>query len=494
MLVIAGPLVMSGAHFISKKQDRNVFLLPVTFCLLLTANFCCALYASLSARGLYHDGVYYLMRIAERQGFHLADPARTTVQVLRQAPVVALFRFTSMSVFAGGQVFTFVMLALPSILCGLCWFVAPRDRKSWVIFPLTFLLTGFAATSTHAIGEAAIAAAYFWVLLFMLLFRTDAWSSRALFVLLSIPAIQLHEGAFLLTMVVLLVCGWRWRHAKTWDARLFAGVGGLWYVAILVYQVRWIIWPHSPGDRAAILDGLWRFQFLYAEGQFNLPLLTGSIALVVLATLLAINLARPPVQAAKLNALIVAAWVLFALGAIAVTLIDKASFSPFAQLQSRYQPVFVSAVLGTSMVFLFVFGLSERAWARPATLAVLVALCGAQSTADIEASARWASFASDLRSQLASRRGLIPWEAMLHTGDRQRDADFRLMAAAWTIPLTSIVFARTSHIQSIIDLPAGMTYRPIDPEKPDQLPTLPGIDYSAYRQAFAASHPGAHDP
>ena len=171
---------MFDARFVWQTRARKVPYLPIIFCLVLTISFCCALYASLSARGLYHDGVYYLMRVAERQGFHLTDPARTTVQILRQAPIVALSRFTSMSLFGRGQVFTFVMLAFPPLLCGLCWFVAPRDRKVWVLFPLTFLLTGFAATSIHAIGEAAIATAYFWLLLFMVLFRSNSWASRAL--------------------------------------------------------------------------------------------------------------------------------------------------------------------------------------------------------------------------------------------------------------------------------------------------------------------------
>ena len=485
---------MFDARFVWQTRARKVPYLPIIFCLVLTISFCCALYASLSARGLYHDGVYYLMRVAERQGFHLTDPARTTVQILRQAPIVALSQFTSMSLFGRGQVFTFVMLAFPPLLCGLCWFVAPRDRKVWVLFPLTFLLTGFAATSIHAIGEAAIATAYFWLLLFMVLFRSDSWASRALFVILSIPAIQLHEGAFLLTIVVLLACGWRWRCAKAWDASLFAGVTGLWYAAILAYQIRWIIWPNTLGDRVAILDGLRRFQFLYVEGHFNLPLLTGSFALLTLAALTGVNLARPADQAARLNAWIVAAWAAFALGAIVVALFDEASFSPFAQLQARYQPVFVSALLGTSMVFLLAFGLPQRAWAGAATWVVLITLCAAQTTADVVASSRWMAFASNLRSQLASRRGLIPWETMLHSGNRRRDMDFGLMAAAWTIPVTSIVFARTSHIQSLIDLPAGATYRPIDPEKPDKLPILPGIDYSAYQQAFNASQAGAANP
>jgi len=175
----------------------------------LTTSIACSIYASIDARGLYHDGVYCLFKIAEHNWFFLHAPARNTVEILRQAPIVLLSMFTSMPLFQRGQVFTFVLLAMPTILCALCWFIAPRERKAWTLFPLAYLLIGFEATSIHAIGEAAIAASYFWILLFLFLFRTRSVGFQGFFLLLSIPALQLHEGAFPLTAVLLFACAMR---------------------------------------------------------------------------------------------------------------------------------------------------------------------------------------------------------------------------------------------------------------------------------------------
>jgi hypothetical protein len=279
------------------------------------------------------------MRIAEYRGLHLTDPARTTVQLLRQVPIVALSRYTSLSLFRLGQVFTFVLLALPPFSCALCWVIAPRDRKVWILFPIIFLLTAFAATSFHAIGEASIATAYFWVLLFLLLFRTYSFVSRILFLALSLPAIQLHEGAFPLSAVVLMVCVWQWFRSREWQERLFISASFLGYVAILVYQISWIISPNTPADRAAILGGLWHLAFLHTDGHFNLPLITGSFSLLILVALFIVSLATSADQAAKFSAQIVGFWIVLALGAIALAIGSDASFSPFAQLQARYQPV-----------------------------------------------------------------------------------------------------------------------------------------------------------
>lgn len=466
-----------------EAQDSRY--LRLTLGLVLGAIVGSTFYASVNARGLYHDGVYYLVRVAQSQWFHLTDPARTTVQILRQAPIVILSRFTPMTLFHRGQVLTFVMLALPTTLCALCWFISPRQRKAWILFPIAFLLIGFAPTSVHGIGEAAIASSYFWILLFLLFFRTRSVGSQALFLLLSLPAFRLHEGTFPLTAAILLGCAIRWRQAKAPLERLFVGLSALLFAAIFAYQIGWIISPHTPADQQAIAYGLLHFEFLYVDGHFNLPLVTGSVALLTLAILCAINLMSPPEQAATLTRVVVVAWILFALTAIAVAALSEASFSPFAQLQARYQPVFVGAALAILMAFLLAFNVPDRTWMRPATIVILLSLCAAQMAADIAATRRWNAFVVDLQSRLGSLHGLVPWESMLHTGNDERDTNWRLMAVEWTIPFTSIVFAPTSHIQSMIDLPVGMSYRPVDPEKPDSLPKLPGVDFSPYRQFFA---------
>jgi hypothetical protein len=85
----------------------------------------------------------------------LVSGTRTAVEIMRQAPIVLLARYTSATLFECAQALTFVMLTLPTILCALCWWIVPQDRKAWILFPLASLQIGFAATSMHAIGEAA---------------------------------------------------------------------------------------------------------------------------------------------------------------------------------------------------------------------------------------------------------------------------------------------------------------------------------------------------
>jgi hypothetical protein len=455
------------------------------FGLVVVASFVCSIYASLDARGLYHDGAAYLVRIWQRDWFSLGDVARTSVQALRQAPLVGLLRLTPITLFQGAQVFTFSLLFLPAALCSLCWFIAPRGRRGWILFPLAYLLIGFAETSFHAIGEAAIATAYYWILLFLLTFRTRDLASQSLFLVLATPAFRMHEGAFSLTGVLLFCCTLRIRSSLPTRQRMFLIAAAMLLSAIFAYQMRWIIYPQYPADRAAIVNGLLAFKFLYFEGHWNLPLITGTLALLALATIARVRAAYSHELAAFYVRAILALWFVAVVAAISAALTLEHAFAPFAQLQARYHPIFVSAALGAVMVMLVEFRWPDRVWLNPATVAILGSLCIAQSVADVVATQRWRWVAVDLQSRLARTNGLISWEGAAHTGDNEKDNNFRLMMAAWTAPFTSIVLARTPNIRSLINLPAGSTYRPVDPEKPDGLPKLRGITYSLYQQFYS---------
>lgn len=477
-----GPSCFSGT--ISATHDSR--LAQLTFGLVLATNMACSLYASIDARGLYADGAALLVVIYEGNGNWLPlFGTRTTVEVLRQLPIKLLSRYSSATLFECGQVFTFIMLALPTILCSLCWSIAPRNQRAWILFPLTSLLIGYAATSMNAIGESAIATSYYWILLFLILFKIRTIESQVLFLLLCIPAFWLHEGTFPLTAVLLLAVAMRVKAAAGLpQERLFTGFTSLLLSAIFVYQVYWVIYPKFPGDKELIIRGLLHFEFLYVDGRFNLPLVTGAAALVSLLAVSFVNGTQPAEKAIRFAKMIAAVWAIFALTAMAAAIMIEQSFSPFSQYQARYQPTIISAVLGTVMVLLRRFQLPDRLWMQPPTIFILISLCAAQAVADVAATRHWDDYVIDLQSRLAGGRGLIPWEATPHPLNEPYEF-------SWVIPYKSIIFAPNGVVNAMIDLPKGLTFRPLDPERPDRLPNLRGIDFAPYKRFFAAQKSGS---
>ena len=452
----------------------------------------CDFYASVHARGLYADAAALLVVIYEGNWFFLSlSSPRAMVEILRQTPIVLLTKDLSATLFQCGQALTFVVLALPTLLCALCWPIAPRGDKGWILFPIAFLLIGFAATSMHAVGEAGIATSYFWVLLFLLLFRTRTIGQQGLFLLLCIPAFRLHEGAFPLTATLLLALLLR-VHAAVGTAheRLFVGPASLLLAMILAYQIDYVIFPQFPGDRAHIVYGLTHFEFVYADDRFNLPPITGALAFLMLVAIAGVNAALPSDRAARIVKIVLAAWLLIVLSAIIVATTVETSVAPLAQAQARYHPVFVSAGLGAIMILLRRFRLPDRIWKNAATLLVLISLCAAQAVTDVEATRQWSAYVADLQTTLSQERGLIPWETRLSVANRHAAIDWRAFEIAWTIPYICIIFAPNGVVNSIIDLPRDLTFRPLDPERPDRLPKLSGIDFAPYKRYFASQRMG----
>jgi hypothetical protein len=159
------------------------------------------------------------------------------------------------------------------------------------------------------------------------------------------------------------------------------------------------------------------------------------------------------------------------------------SVSPFSQLQARYHPVVISALLGLLMIALVRFRRINRIW-NPAVTYVVISLCLVQSFADVVGTWYWNAYVADLRSRLSREAGLIPWERTLHTGDARADTDWKLFQITWVIPYLCVIFAPNGIVKSMIDLPNGATFRPLDPEKPDNFPKLSGVDFAPYRRAL----------
>jgi hypothetical protein len=464
--------------------------LRATFWVVLATVLACAFYAAWNNRGLYLDGVWILYQIAIHNWFHLPAPARTTIDVLQRAITVALTRYTNLSFVHRGQIFSLTLSALPALLVLACWFIAPRERKSLVLFPLAFLLIGVSPTAFMPVHDAAAASAYFWVLFFLLVFRTRTGSSQALFLALTIPLFQLTEATCLLMPVLLVVLAWRAQTAKDLRERIFLALSAVLIAAATIYQVAWVIWPRVPADRELFVNGLRHLEFLQYDGHVNLPFVTGVAAFAALTGVFVLALARSQ-QQVRASRAIAFGFAVLALAAAAAAFLVERGFSPYSHYHARYFPILISLVFGTAMVWVYARALPERYWMQPAIISTLVFLCAAQAAADIAATRRWREYITDLQTRLSTSSGLIRWEDMVHTGDARRDLNWRLLDHSWLLPVMSIVWAKDGVVQSMIDWPVGSTWRPIDPEKPDTLPKLPGIDFRPYLRALDAQRAAA---
>jgi hypothetical protein len=472
---------MTFEEAMPSDQERVSTRVAATFAFVLLTLIVSSTYASIWCRGLFQDGVYYLVRICERQWFYLYDPARTTIQTMRQAPVVLMLKLGNFSLIDLARLFSITMLLVPPALVAICWLIVPRDQKVWTLFPLIYLLVGYSTTSFAAVGEAAAATSYFWILLFLLIFRTRTATSRLIFLLLCLPAFQLHEGISLLMPILFLALMSQCKDAVSGLDRFFVGCSALLLAAILIYQLHWMLFPRIPGEREAALHGILSFGFIFGNGHVNLPAVTALLAVAALAVTFIFYSELPNVVMRLAGIIAVIFCCLASLAIVAAWQFDE-TISPAGQNLSRYNCVFASMVLG----LLVTFGAStirRVSWSVTPTLTIVSFLALAQMGIDLAATWRWQLYLEDFQNRLLNSTGLLDWKGNRANGDSIRDANWKLMTIGWVNPLMSIVLSPQGQVQSILDYGPGTAFRPFDLRNLNSLPRIRGVSYRAYADA-----------
>jgi len=451
----------------------------VTCCCILLGYALVSIYAANYNRGLYADGSYYLVRMAETQSFLLFDPARTTVQIMRQFPVVVLQHWSDLNLAQLGQAFSLSMLLLPVVLCAACWPILPTGQKSWIFFPILHLLAGVSASRFAAIAEGAIAASYFWPLLFFLLFRTRGTHGQLLFFGLLLPAFFLHETVIVLTPIWALSCVLRIRGEQEHPSRIFLSVSAAMIVLIAAHELYWIVFPRFAEDRAVYFSSLVSAKFLISDDRVNLPLINGAVALAALIALACINL-NAAAGMKRWSMTLAIAFLFYAMAATWLAWYSDLGFAPNAQLQARNHAVFISTILAALAAMVTTRGLSPNRWVGAPTILILAALSVAQLVWDIAATDRWRSYVDDVRERMAGSVGFIYYEQSFYSGDPAKDINWRLMTAGYAMPTLSIALNTGDPVASLVSAPKNTAWQAFDPSKPDLLPRIRGINYTPF--------------
>jgi hypothetical protein len=368
--------------------------------------------------------------------------------------------------------------------------ILPAKRKSWIVFPLLSLLTGVSASNFAPINEGALAASYLWPLLFLFFFHTDRPLLQIVFLLLCIPALFLYEAAFVFMSVFLFACVRKISKASTRSERIFLNLCAILFVLIIAYEIYWIIRPFNATNRDRYVFTLLNLSFVVQDGRWNLPLLTGLIALVFLAAMMV----RPESEERLASGATLPTTLMFIFWAVAAALVPWASdatFSPYPQLVARNHALFVGSILAAGAVITFEKKIPERMWLAPATLVVIAALACAQFSWDVAATQRWRAYMTDVRGRLAASDGLISWEQAFGSGDAGKSEVWRAMGFGWTMPSLSLVLQSGSPVHSIIAAPEGTRWQPFDPANLDDLPRIRGVDYTPYLRAMPERKPFA---
>jgi hypothetical protein len=450
----------------------------------LAAAAAVGLWAALELRPLFADGFHYLLRLLELEAPFVPSPARSTVDLLRQLPVLAAVALGVEDVAALAVLFALFVQLVPIALLPLCWAVLPRERKVFFIFPLVHFVVGTLAAFEPAIVEGPGAAAYFWVVLFAVLFRRPkryGWIGLAL---LAAWTAVLHEGMVFLGPILAAAAGWRAVRAGRGRARLGWWLLAGWFVAVAAVQLGFVLEPRDPANRAAFLRQLTSLSWMAFRHETNWPAIIGALGLGALG--LCAVLERLGARAAwpRSGWIAVGGFALVAAAALVYAAVTGRVTGAQAQFHARNHPLLLSAA-----VALFAFNALLRPGVlKPALLRQTAIVCAIAAAASLAwhgyGVARWSRYVETVREVLRDDAGLVDWHAVAARLPPERRRLMHDLTHHWVMASMSIILAPGGRVGAIL-FSRERSITPFDPRDPAALPRARFWRYEPYLAALA---------
>jgi hypothetical protein len=455
----------------------------------LAALFLINLYAALEWRSLYADGFNFFINMLDENGFLFIEPARRTVHILQELPTVVAMRVGVSSLSGLAFIYGFTLQMLPLALTAACYLLLPRGDKALFIFPLAHYLLGSMPAAYVPIVGGPVAASYFWLLLFLILFGRRR-STIAMTVALALAALSLHETTVVLMPILGIAAVMRSRsEASPALHKLFMALA-FWFAVITIVPAWFIINPTAPEQRHDVLMTAF---LLFGVGNLhniNVPAVMAVTAVVTLGIVCWPGRPRYLAQLSYLDWLAVLLFAAFCLILDVLTLVSGESsrlFVPFLQFTARNLAVMDSVPLAVCLLLTLHRPWLQASWMRPPVAALVLLLALGQIGWQAIGIVYWDRFVADMEAVLASHRGFVPWRQALADVTPSQAQEMRRLSWGWTNPQVSVVLAPEGRVSSIIGVIDERPRQQFDPTRPEQLPAAPQFDYSRYLQALSAA-------
>jgi hypothetical protein len=448
-------------------------------------------YAIVAERGLVADGANYVVNMAIKHGFTFEEPGRRAAEILYQWPAVVAVRLGVTDLLLLGRLYAVGCFYLVFLSLIASWALLPAARKKLIFFPVLTILIGWLTSCYASMVEAHALVLWFWPVMFALLFHRLARRRDVVLVsALSLPMMVLYPTVVLLAPALAGVAFWRWR-ARPADRQGWAWIAlAIWFVLVTAVALYLIVEPRDVPNRDSLLNEVEALAFLAARGQgVNWPL-----ALALAAMPLLLLCAWRPTAARCWILLWLPPYLVLALFTALAPIVALSSFAPNLQHAARAWEGLAAALLLPPLFAHLAGRLSLAGPGRRPALLVLAILAVGQITWQVATTAQWSGRLAMLAAVLASRSGLIPIEETPLVARRIGLQAVTPLGWAWTDPLLSIVLAPGGKVAAIVTAPKPIGWQPFDPAHPDELPRVPGIDYTRYREALARDRPAAATP
>jgi hypothetical protein len=426
-------------------------------------------FAIFSLRCLYADGSFQFTEILKAGGFTFEGENRCCVWFVEQLPVVALIKL-------GVSHLYYLQLAF-GLGCFLPWLVSMvfchrmASRHFWLV--MLGCASGYLNAAFMPVGEYIIAHAFFWPVLFAVMFVRPLTPLAAGLMMISalILVFSYESLLFLGPPLCFLAAERAFRRGEAKWARMALGAAAALLLLAALVALNSVLYPQYPGELGGFKRGVEKMLFH--------PAWTMGWTFVWLFLMGVVCLGRQNFTKRyfKLKlSLLAAAMAIWGFWPI---------LAPYnLRVERQFDDRPVQLLVSLALLIVSWFMTRKPKWfesCRHYLVAFSASLLLAQSLWQITATWQWNGFIGVWRGVLASRSGAVSLSGT-PLGEASLSGQCLRFDWSWANPTLSIMLAPQGRVQSVIIPPEWAAWQPFNPLDPSDFPRLQryGIDYSDY--------------
>jgi len=462
----------------SLKQEYGYFIIWIIIALYLFSIG----YAIVSQRPFFADGANYFLRILESKSFQ-GDSARRFAHYLTELPVIFSIKFlhvTNINVLS--YIFGFGLYLPQIISLILCYSIAVRTNRHFMIFPIIALFGLSLNMSFFIISELHVILNIFWPILFYITL-IDEFNCADIFGLFILSLIFLRSyesalifGILLITFLTIIIRK-HWYEATSRTKVVWVFLMIILFTSIVI-AANSIMFPAHPASKTSFLSSLTHI-------QRHWMVLLSIIYMLITSYCIFVQHFMESLYFKIILILLIPFTILTSL--IPALMPDLTR--PIAHYEARSYLSFILPLLSI-VSFLVLKGtiiVPDFAWKKIVLIVSVLAV--SQLTWQILATCQWVGFRQIFMNELSVHNGIIPFEETLL--DRKRVGIQLIKPMTWghTNPTLSILWSKNKDVCSIINNPKSQfgRWQPFDPLKVDNLPNLEefGFSFVRYKMSLA---------
>ena len=415
-------------------------------------------FAIATARCLYADGSFYFLKVLEAGKFTEMIGCRSFAAYLFQLPVVVALGAGVTSIPCLTFLFGIGCFCAWPVAMFLCYRMAPQHF--WLV--MLACAAGYLNAAFMAVGEHIVAHAFFWPVLFAILFVRPLTPFAAVTLLLSsILLMRSYESMLFLGPALIALIVWRMVAGKERSWQTAVLVAAAVFLAVAAYIAYIGVKYPNVDNYNGFKDGV-RNEILHPAWTIKMTVFWVALMLATLYSPVAAFLKRP--AGLILSAAVVLMWGLY-------PILEPQRLNPGEQYDSRFFDLLVPMAL-IPVAFILSVRPQWVAVKLPDLIRLSALMLVAQSLWHLSATWQWEQYVGNWKNMLAAKTGPI-----FILGDKS----FNRTDLTWVDPCESLMIG-PSQVRAMIMPDHVYPWQPFDPFKPHSFPDLKryGLNYTNY--------------